>query len=268
MPSTTRRPRMRLRSALTAGLALLGLALIGPGAARPAAADEVKVALTPFAPYMIEKPAAGEGPGFVSEIIAEALKRGGHTVSYSFVPFVRAIDVVRQGQAQATISAVNSGERAQWFLFSDSMARISVGAFVKAGYAGPPLTSWDAIGKSGMRVVAIRSYAFLPAMRAAGVAFDEINGMDQGLNLAARSEPPAIFINFAEPTVYEIGHKADLANALKPFVVSRSGYYFAVDRTLANAPALIDAFNAGLKAMKDDGSYAKIMAKYPSATVE
>jgi polar amino acid transport system substrate-binding protein len=231
------------------------------------AAEPVKIALTDFAPLLIAEPTTPGEDGFVTEVIRAALTRAGLTPEFTYVPLARAVTEAREGTYQATISAVNSGERAEWFLFSDPITSVSVAAFTDAGFAGE-INSYADLAKATGRVVAIRGYAFLPALKAAEVKFTEINGMDSGVNLVTRADPPTIFVNFAEATAFYLEKKGVAAGSVKRFTLSRSGYYLAVSKKAADPAGLTAKFNDGLKAVRADGTYDKLLAKYPSITAK
>lgn len=232
-----------------------------------AAAEPVKIALTDFAPLLIAEPTTPGEDGFVTEVIRAALTKSGVTPAFTYVPLARAVTEAREGTYEATISAVNAGERAEWFLFSDSITNVSVAAFTDAGFTGDIKTYADLAQASG-RVVAIRSYAFLPALRAAEVKFTEINGIDSGVNLVTRADPPTIFVNFAEATAFYLEKRGVAAGAVKRFTLSQSSYYLAVSKKAPDPAGLLAKFNDGLKAVRADGTYDKILAKYPSVTAK
>ncbi len=231
------------------------------------AAEPVKIALTDFAPLLIAEPTTPGEDGFVTEVIRAALTRSGVTPDFAYVPLARAVTEAREGTYQATISAVNSGERAEWFLFSDPITNVSVAAFTDAGFAGD-IKSYADLAQVTARVVAIRGYAFLPALRAADVKFTEINGIDSGVNLVTRADPPTLFVNFAEATAFYLEKKGVPAGSVKRFTLSQSGYYLAVSKKAADPAGLLAKFNDGLKAVRADGTYDKILAKYPSITAQ
>ncbi len=231
------------------------------------AADTVKIALTDFAPLLIAEPTTPGEDGFVTEVIRAALVKSGVTPEFTYVPLARAVTEAREGTYQATISAVNAGERAEWFLFSDPITNVSVAAFTDAGFAGDIRSYADLAAASG-RVVAIRGYAFLPALRNADVKFTEINGIDSGVNLVTRADPPTIFVNFAEATAFYLEKKGVAASAVKRFTLSRSGYYLAVSKKAPDAAGLQTKFNDGLKGVRADGTYDRLLAKYPSITAK
>lgn len=245
----------------------LAFATLAALAAPVRAAEPVKIALTDFAPLLIAEPTTPGEDGFVTEVIRAALTKSGVTPEFAYVPLARAVTEAREGTYQATISAVNAGERAEWFLFSDPITSVSVAAFTDAGFSGDIKAYADLANATG-RVVAIRGYAFLPALRGADVKFTEINGIDSGVNLVTRADPPTIFVNFAEATAFYLEKKGIAAGSVKRFTLSRSGYYLAVSRKAVDPTGLLAKFNDGLKAVRADGSYDKLLGKYPSITAK
>lgn len=95
----------RLLIALTLGLAL-----------HAASAAPQTLVTSNYPPYCMEE--AGQAKGVAAELVKEAFSRMHQDISIVFVPFARAIDMVRNGQADAIFPFALRPERKQFFNYT------------------------------------------------------------------------------------------------------------------------------------------------------
>lgn len=81
----------------------LGWVLITPGVVK---AEEISIVANEWCPYNCD-PTSSE-PGFLVEIAEYGLKRGGHEVRYSVLPWSRAVEETREGKHHALAGAYRS----------------------------------------------------------------------------------------------------------------------------------------------------------------
>lgn len=251
----------RLLSVLVFGL----LAMTGPFSpaahaddAQPAKGKKFVIATdTTFAPFEMRDEATGQMTGIDMDLMRAIAEQQGFEVEIKSLGFDAAKQAVTSGQADGLIAGMSiTDERKKTFDFSDSYYESGVVLGVKADSG---ITSLDQL--KGKQVAVKNSTA----------GADYVNSIKDQYELKVTS--------FADTTnmVSDVkaGHSAAYAddypvvlygiqqgNGMKAIgdKVKGAPYGFAVKK--GQNPELLAAFNKGLAALKADGSYDKVLAKY------
>ncbi|MBJ8325350.1 ABC transporter substrate-binding protein/permease [Streptococcus pacificus] len=209
-----------------------------------------------FAPFEYQDD-NGQYVGIDLELIKAIAEHQGFSIEISHPGFDAALNAVQTGQADGAIAGMSiTDERKNIFDFSDPYYLSNIILAVKSG---SPITSYkDLAGKTVGAKNGTSSYQFLEehASEYGYVLkpFDEASGMYDSLNsgsLDALMDDEAV-LKYA----IEQGREFDT-----PIPGEPSGEYgFSVKK--GSNPELIEMFNNGLAALKENGEYDKIIANY------
>ncbi|CAO3436005.1 substrate-binding periplasmic protein [Azospirillum doebereinerae] len=106
------------------------VAALSLAAALPAAADQLRMVALSFPPLIYDD--GGKPTGIAYEIVTEAMKKAGHTVSVEIMPWARALDTVKEGGADALFTAYKTPEREQFLNYSTEVLVPQVVSFFVA----------------------------------------------------------------------------------------------------------------------------------------
>lgn len=228
--------------------------------ARPVKDNYTIVSDSSFAPFEYQDD-SGKYVGIDMELIQAIADQQGFKLTVANPGFDAALNTVQAGQADAVIAGMSiTDARKEIFDFSDSYYTSNILLAVKtgsdiAGYA-------DLAGKTVGAKNGTSSYKFLEENASQYgytlKAFDEASSMYDSLNtgsIDALMDDEAVLR-------YAITQGRNFST---PIAGEPSGEYgFAVKK--GSNPELIEMFNNGLAALKANGDYDKIIAKYLGET--
>ncbi|HYE00933.1 MAG TPA: transporter substrate-binding domain-containing protein [Alphaproteobacteria bacterium] len=251
-PSRARRPALPVR------LAILALA-VAAGFARPAAAEEIPFGLRRVAPYVYDLP-DGRPAGLEYDILAAALAVRGHTMRPLYYPFGRLGRSFVAGQVEAA-------------------APISPSFDVGGHLSEPYLTYHNVAVSLASRGLRIDSVADLARLRV--VAFQNASvvlGPDFAKAVAAApgyeeraDQLIQVRLLYAGRVDVIVGERAILAAlAASPELIADGRQPVSLHAIFPPTPyravfreaRLRDDFDAGLKAIRADGTYDALVARH------
>lgn len=202
--------------------------------------------------------------GYASKIVTEAFKLEGITVDFKFYPWARSFNMAQKGKLAGTFLWGFKKEREDDFFYSDPILDVSYVFF----YLKKNPFNWNTISDlKGKKIATTIQYSY-------GDEFDQArkrkefyaedskndetnfrklikgriditpNDLDAGLNILKRNHKDVM-----KQVTY---HK-------KP--VRATPHYLLISKKFPNAKKLVEAFNRGLKALKQKGIYDQIIAK-------
>lgn len=224
----------------------------------PAAAETLTVAANPWPPFVNEDHDEG---GVSLAIIREALGRSGYDVELKIMPWARAADGVRSGDYDMLPAVWFTEERTEKLMYSERYVTNDIKFIKRASddfqYDG--LESLD-----GKTIGTIRDYAYGDAFTNydgynAEVSTDLLTNIrklvNERVDLAVEDELVA-----RHQITKEDAALLDQVEFVDP-PLSSEGLYMTVGHANPKAETIIEAFNEGLKAMKEDGTFATIMSE-------
>lgn len=219
----------------------------------------ILAALTAWPPFSDENLQAN---GFSNDLIVQAMKRAGHDVKVSMVPWARALLMANNGEADLVSSMWKTAERETDYLFSDPYY---VNRVVFAKRTGDVFEFKTLADLKGKTVGTIRDYSYDAAFLAATDFKREAVG-NNTLNFRKLIEGRIDAMPEDEGVLkYELS-KVDAKDrekiALTNGALSESTLHMVVPRKRANAEKLIQDFNRGQEEIKRDGTYDKILAAH------
>ncbi|MBP2299298.1 substrate-binding periplasmic protein [Azospirillum picis] len=249
----------RLLSSTLIGTLLAG----GLFAAVPAAADQLRMVALSFPPLIYDD--GGKPAGIAYDIVTEAMKSAGHSVTVEIMPWARALETVRSGEADAVFTAYRTPEREQFLNYSTQVLVPQVVSLFVAkdsplGFDG------DLAKLSGHRFGVVNQISYGPIVDEAikgGVlpAVEKSNDSDSNLKklLSGRFEVMPSNRYVAQYFLKQAG-ALDKVKELTPAVQDIPSYIaFTKAR---DTTRLREDFDAGVAAMKASGAYQQVLDKY------
>lgn len=220
-------------------------------------AREIIMCTVPWAPFY--------GPelkndGFFTELAIAALEEAGHEPRVEFMPWARAMLEVRQGDRHVLMGAYYTEERAETYVASDEVYATEVGLVALKDLG---IERFD-----GLRDVREYSIGYGRGW-ATTEEFDNADYLNKEaadnnvLNVrklyAGRIDMIAMnFDRFRQITAEE-GFDPGEAVFLDPPLQS-SGLYLMFSRTLDDPEGIAEEFNEGLRAIRENGRYDRILS--------
>lgn len=243
----------------TIRLLLVSLALLAAAPLSAAQAAEVVMAVgRSLPPYVI----VDEWRGLEYDVVREALALEGHTLTPKFVSFARVVRELEAGMVDAAMTMrPDSGIKAY---YSDSHVTYRNYAITLASRNISVKSVDDLAGKSVL--------AFQNAGMYLGPAYKAVTDANPHYREEARQmvQPTQLFLGRVDVVVAdrfifgwfandpEVRGKADTTQAVRFHpIFPATDYHVAF-----HDAALRDSFNRGLKKLRDNGTYARIVARY------
>jgi len=236
----------------------------------PTTGDEIILTTGDYPPYVFE---GADDPGPMAAIVAAAFKEEGITTKIVFYPWKRAEDEARQGNAFAAFPYTVTEERKKEFEFSDPMYLVTAKFFYNKEYHsdGMPFEQVEDLCDYKLGGLA-GSWYEESFFKDAGVQVEYVSEIEQNIEKLARGR---IDLMVGEQNVlwYLIRTKysdeaSKFATLEKP--LERPGgvandFRLMVSPNYPNYAELLDKYNAGLAAIRANGTYKQILEKYQLA---
>lgn len=211
-------------------------------------AEVYKIAAYSWKPFIDVKRDDG---GISIAIIRKALQNQGHDISLDSVPFARAMVMLKAEKVDILPAMWHSEERAETMLFSDSYAANRL-VFIKSKGNNFEFNGLPSL--HGKKVGVIRDYGYGEEfLNDKKIKFSISKSLDSNV---AKLVAGRIDLTVEDEIVSKTVIKPELLEkiAFTSQALSESPLYITCNKTAAKCKALIDAFNAGLKAITADGS--------------
>ena len=224
-------------------------------------------------PGLLAGPAAAAAPsvhlvtdpekenGFLVAITQRAFERAGYAVSITYMPWVRALQMVLNGDAEALLGAYHTPERAQRLLYTEPIGSAEL-VFFTLKESGIRYQSLEDLRP--YRIGTIIGAKYTPEFDAADFLMKEpVSDYAQNLRklLAGR-----VHVVVEKRSVVEHALAARFASEAarvmaldKPLTSAQ--FYNAFSRAVPGHERKAADFNAGLKSITADGTLAGIMAQ-------
>jgi polar amino acid transport system substrate-binding protein len=228
----------------------------------PALAGEapLPIAFEDYPPYEYEE--NGQARGINIDLIREAFRRMGMTPVFELRPWKRALLELRTGDILALSSGFKTPEREAFACFPPEPLAEEVNVIAVPQGSELRVASLDDL--SGLSVGVVRDYTY-------GSEFDalrsfrrvEANTSQQLLDMLLNGRMDAAMGNRAvfEHQIRKMGRGVELRYI---YEIGRGPLYLFFSRAIGNqkAEALARDFGAAIRAMRDDGAFDAIQAKY------
>jgi polar amino acid transport system substrate-binding protein len=240
---------------------------IGLGAslliASHACSEPLQILTLPYPPYQYEE--NGQLKGFVAAIVKEVFKRMDQPITITVYPFVRALKMIEDGEADAIFTFAKNPERE---VFSDFPAEVLVDQKMSLFVPNNSPISFDG-GLSKLRqyqIGVVIGYRYGPVFDEAvknGILpnIQETNSPESNAKKLEAGRIDLWMSNREQPlfTIKKLGF-SEAIKELKPEVQLIPSYIaFSKKRNLGN---ISERFSNKLREMKSDGTYKRLIAEY------
>ncbi len=231
------------------------------------AADSVRFAIGEWAPYTTQ---GQSSHGMAAEIVTAASQAAGLQPEYQFFPWKRAEARVLDGTFFATFPYQETPERTGSFLFSEVICSSSNALLLHRGNPRmDPFSYAKPEDLKGLRVGTLAgSDAVSLPLRKAGALIEEVQSVEQNLRKLEADRIDCIIddrpVLYAALVAYCAGDAQRLAGfhfSERPFG-SPTDYRLMVSTRFPDTRELLARFNMGLRKIKANGEYQKILRKY------
>jgi polar amino acid transport system substrate-binding protein len=246
---------------------LLVVALTPP--ACPAFAREFRIVTLSSPPLAYEE--KGQAAGLATEVVREAFRRMGHSVSIVVMPWKRALHAVRFAEADAVFYAIHNSDREAWFHYSDEPLVVETTVMVRRAGSHVKLTLDKHAYESYVLGVGRGYYygpklgAFLDKARFAKVEEATTIGSNFRKLETGRLD---VFLADLLLAQYHIDQNdaGDVVEIVRdeqgnPVVLDAASAFLAFSKA-TTAPKLAIEFSRILKEIKKDGTYSRIFGVY------
>lgn len=245
------------------GVLLLGLILV---AARAGAAEPLQIATDGWRPVTYLE--NGHLTGSLCEVLAEASRRTGIPIEIHLLPWARGMAEVRAGRVDAIFPAFRTPEREESLAFpSETLLLETIAWFAHAG--SPIEIGPDLAGARGHRIALVNRTSVGSRIDQAlrnGLLTDIETVPDTTSTVRTLASGRVDLIAGVDQGIWAEAAQAgirDQIRQLTPPIEDVPAYLaFTRARDLSTESRAIDS---ALKAMKDDGTYQKILARYSAA---
>jgi polar amino acid transport system substrate-binding protein len=198
--------------------------------------------------------------GFLVAITQRAFERAGYTVSISYMPWVRALQMVLNGDAEALLGAYHTPERAQRLLYTEPIGSAEL-VFFALKDSGIRYQSLEDLRP--YRIGTISGARYTPEFDAADFLMKEAVS-DYVLNLR-KLLAGRVHVMVEKRSVVEHALAARFASQASRVValdkpLTSAQFFNAFSRAMPGHERKVADFNAGLKSIAADGTLAGIMA--------
>lgn len=199
--------------------------------------------------------------GVAIELVREALATQGHQLNFSFVPWQRALDGVKEAEYDVLVSAWKTQEREAFLEFSDAYLHNDI-KFIKA--KGVPFEYAGLDSLSGKTIGTVRGYGYGDAFeKASNFKRDEaatlmpsiLKLIGGRIDLTLEDEVVAkSLISKENPALLE-----QIEFVAAP--LSSNGLHVAAGLKNAKHAEIIEAFNKGLQIIKANGTFDEVLQR-------
>ncbi|WP_432579665.1 substrate-binding periplasmic protein [Vibrio sinus] len=215
--------------------------------------EVVTLATSEWTPYQSKRL---KHDGFVTQIVVEAFEKEGYEVELAYLPWVRGYELVKQGKLDGTFIWAFSKEREKDFLFSEPVIHLALSIFHRSNMQ----LNWN-------------NPSDFSQYRIGGQI-----GFDYGLSELEKNETLTIFrianaegnyhkltnnrldiiLDFTD-VGYHLINKLGLTGQItaSPKPLNTRAYSLLISKQSPRARELINAFNRGIKKMRDSAQIEK-----------
>ncbi|MHA7775646.1 substrate-binding periplasmic protein [Roseibium sp. M-1] len=188
--------------------------------AAPLRCETFTFAVGEWPPYIGSR---SPGLGTHAQTVKRVLERAGHNVRINFLPWLRTLEMTRNGSYPATFSWVYTSERAEDFYYSTlSIDKIRYVHFYRKETFpnGLPPLDFDGLAHRDLTVVAVKNYWYQKSLEDAGVKVQFVVTEEQAWNML-RHKRADVYIESLEVGMIQkeefLGEDAGMIDHSQPF---------------------------------------------------
>ncbi len=241
-------------------LLTLPLLLLGSGATF-ADIKTVQLHVVDFPPYIIVPDTQDGITGMDIDIVQAAFAAADLDAHFSSTPWKRIIKSMERGTILGTVSCSRRPERLEYMLFSDEVTSTNRVAVSRSEVDTSAIQTLDDL--QNFSVVSIEGWGMEQQLTAENIPH-ETTSTYEGAMMAMRYRNIDILYAAEYPSLY-YARKLGIHRDIKITPIRSepvTPLYLCISKTYPESRAIMDRFNAGLRQIKQDGTYQAIRAKY------
>ena len=225
-------------------------------------ATKVRIVTEDYEPYTKCTP---KFSGVFIEVVEAAFKEEAIVVEYQRVPWKRANEMALNNEVEATIPWFKTVEREKVFLYSSTVVMATNKFFIKKNGKIPANFAWQSLEDfKQYKMGGTIGYWYEESFKKAGLNTEMVPTDDLNMQKLADNRIDAFV---TDEMLGWLLIKKYFPNNVKDFMVLEKPYseealYLMIGKTNPKREELMNKFNSGLKKIKANGSYQKIVDKY------
>lgn len=200
--------------------------------------------------------------GLATDLVSSALSRAGFASEYHEEPWARALQGLQRDKHDLIIAAWYSAERLAYGQYSDPYL-INKLRFIRK--KGSPIDYQQLSDLRPYLISVIRGYAYTPAFNADNsLQKYPVNSFASAARMVAQGHAQLALEDELVAQYAFNGELRDVREQLEfvPKSLAESPLYILVRRSHPQHQQIIDGFNTAMRAMREDGSYKKILQRH------
>jgi polar amino acid transport system substrate-binding protein len=212
---------------------------------------------THFPPYEFEVFENGL-IGFDYEVVIESYRRSGVEIEVSFVPWNRALALVKHGKKAGLLTCAYTEDRAKYILFTDRISLSTSGVYSLKAHQKEKITTLEHL--RGKDVRSPLGWVTEKELLNAGIEHRTTKDDKSALKdlLAGRFT----YLYVTKETTDYLAVQMGVSDKLHFQPITQYPFFTCISKKWQGAAELVKKFNWGLQQIKEDGTYEKIHAKY------
>ncbi len=224
---------------------------------RPLVAEELRLAANEWPPYTF---ADVYRQGVATALVVAGLERAGYQSRVTIMAWPKVLDTTRRGDNDVIIAAWYREERNAELAFSEPYLTNELKFLTRPDVEISEL-SREAL--TGYRIGVVEDFAY-------GQKPYDTTGLEIVIGSTVRDNVRALFARELDLVLGDeriLRHEVDLVSGAKfvsfvPEPLETRGLRIAVSRARPDHAKIVVAFDAAIRAMRDDGSYNSLLANY------
>lgn len=218
----------------------------------------VTLATDPFPPFHSPEKA---DYGFFAEIVKEAFAIEDYQLNIEFVPWSRAMELGKSGDYDGILGALYSDDRTKSFLYSNPVFKYNLVLYTRKELA----TSKEEFKKlNKLKFGKVKNYYYpVNEEDLKNYSIIETNSIENNLNALINKRID--FIVECENVIDDLLNNkfekyTDKINKIEVF--EQKDFYILFSKQMKDSEKVSEDFNNGLKKIRNNGTYEKILKKY------
>ena len=222
-------------------------------------ADTITAATVDWEPFTGKKL---KNYGVFAEITQAALKAEGHELKIRFIPWKRAMDLVKKAEIDVLMISYKNKEREKEFLYSDSILSVESGFLVKGSFPKKEYSVLKDLAK--YRIATFRGGTISEEFdNAKYLNVKQVGKYDSMIKMLFNKRTDIIVMEHAVATHISsnLGFDGKQIKMIKP-ALNFQGVHNIMSKKHPKGAIYIKALNSGLKKIKENGTYTKIVKSH------
>ncbi|WP_197081564.1 ABC transporter substrate-binding protein [Chromobacterium sp. LK1] len=214
-------------------------------------------------PYSARGAVSSAPRGLAPQLVREAFRRQGVAVSFVTVPFARCLMLARVGRAAGCLSVtITDDNREQFWWHQTPMFTEELAIFARAASGDAGLGLKDLIGR---RVGITQDYSYPSIFYRDVRIMKSVAASDEDLiRMLLARRVDYVLMNALPGQLRIRGNPAAAGRVRKVGSISQDGFWLAFSKARAQGRESAAQLEAGLRAMRKDGSYASMLLRVDS----